>query len=255
MMTKEILIHGVMHTGGTFCRILLGTSAPRIEPKRKVQIEYNQEGSKYKPINDSLQGLKVVETSFNNKIKFFASHHIIPNQPIYNMIMDGKCPIPVVTTLRDPILIANTFLYRYIIKRTYPNYMIKWRREKEIERQVKVIHECIDMHNDSKTFLLPVDLNNKLLAGEIFDWCGIKKTTQSIRFIREWKSANTTQKVISDKFKKQEKESHQLIKEAVVKKDIDFVRNNLSIEFDYLNKQDDLKKKLQKIGYENLIWF
>jgi len=250
---KEVLIHGVMHTGGTFCRILLSSAYSKDIDRRKVIYKYEHSLSSRNIINKTLQGLTVVNNTIGTKCRFIASHHIIPGQPIFNMIDSNKCPLPVVTTLRDPLLVMNTLLWRYIYEKTFPVQLSKWRRLKEAERQVEVIKECIHLSKTNKSFLLPVDLEDKPTTYNMFDYCGIVPTEYTCSLIEEWPHKNITQNVIKKKTNR--KQQHLIAKKAIQARDVNAIKKLLDVEFNFLQRQEDLKQQLETIGYRNLSWF
>ena len=252
---KEILLHTIMHTGGTFCRNLLSASFVKQKQYRKINNNYNERFSGFKIINDTLKGLVVVKTQYDDKCKFIASHHVVPNGPIYNLIKSNKCNIPVVTTLRDPILVANTFLHRSIWNRSVPIHLVDWRRQKEIERQVEVLKECIELYNQDKTFLLLIDKKDTTKAHSMFQYCGLSITQDVYKAIESWEAINLTQKIKLSKTEKENKLRHRRLKGAIQIKNIKTIRKIAAIEFNYLRKQDDLKRSLEKLGYKNLVWF
>jgi len=90
---KEILLHTVMHTGGMFCRALLASSYTSLKSVRKTYNDYQHNISKHTNTNQALAGLVVVTTTVGDKCRFIASHHVVPDQPIYNMIKNNSCNI------------------------------------------------------------------------------------------------------------------------------------------------------------------
>jgi len=250
---KEVLMHTVMHTGGTFCKLLLLATYKASNAKVRTVIK-NYQGSlcSSNNVNDALKGLTVIDNLTKN-IRIFSSHHVVPSQPIYNMIVLNKCPIPIVGTIRDPLLVCNTLLWRYISEKTFPIEIEKWRRQKEIERQVEVINESLYLRETNKMFLLPVDLKQIDVACDMFKYCNLRLTKNVCESIAFWKPKNITQKVIKQKTIRQIK--HLKVKQAITDRDIDTVKSLLGIEFEYLRKQDTLKKRLENLGYKDLLWF
>ena len=237
-----------MHTGSTFTRMLLSTCSNANPVRRKVSACDVTQDEKLKV---ALSTYNIIRTKCGKEHSIFATHHNKINKPLILYLKNNICPIPVILTLRDPILTANTFTWRRIIGRRDPEEIID-RRKQKIKITVDLMLEGIDLYKKGYCFMFPIDLkNSKKIALNIFDYCNFRKTKKTYRFIKNWKPYNVSAHVMLSK----NKSIHQTCKKAIETRDILTVEKLLEIEFNYLRKQDKLKSELETLGYKDLIWW
>lgn len=123
------------------------------------------------------------------------------------------------------------------------------RRRMIIQDRIKRFSALLSL-SDKNRFLLPVDLPisyqkrlNK--SKEALGFCDLEHPKTLVSFAKEWQPINSTSS----------RQEGELIKRAILEKDIKIVKDTLDIEFRHLQKNKKLKLQLKKIGYENLCWF
>jgi hypothetical protein len=164
--------------------------------------------------------------------------------------------IPVVTSVRDPLLAIITLVWREYGKIDKFVTEHPYMRLGRVVAHVKRIENLLFLPA-GRVFLFPIDAKNidkSLLCKNLFDHCGLVQTEDTERYIQDWKPQNETKNW--DLFKS----DYEIDKFEEIKRDIlngkdDLVKEYFKIEFDYLKTCDNLKISLKNLGYENLVWF
>jgi hypothetical protein len=75
--------------------------------------------------------------------------------------------------------------------------------------------------------------------------CGLQAGSALDRFVANWQPIAATKAHIDGNS----------IKTAIIENDTETVKETLSVEFEHLHKDDILKKQLEDVGYQDLLWF
>lgn len=103
-------------------------------------------------------------------------------------------------------------------------------------------------------FPIDSDIKNEVLVDELFSFLNIPITTDTVDYVRNWKPVNATENW--ELFKREKEiDPFEHLKRASINNDIEAIREYLSIEFDYLRNNAELKEEFKKLGYRNLSWF
>jgi hypothetical protein len=195
-----------------------------------------------------------------NKIKILVAHdhhHKVGSQLIEG-VRRNKPKVPFIVPMRDPLLSLHSKMWREV-----EIYNSADKDSKRLQRAEHCVDKYIDLLSvpEGHLFYIPIDTSHTdteegriQLAKEAHQFAGIEFTDRAREFACRWKAKNTTQKLVKGK----DKEPHprwEGLKKRYLAGDIEFVKKEMEIEFDYLRKQDKLKKLLQKIGYKELPWW
>ncbi len=193
-----------------------------------------------------------------------SSHHTNSYSPSMREIISGmKLPCPVVMSIRDPLLIINTWTWwSYAIYGVPIKNMKRWERQMRVNHVSNVIVNTIDAAmNNPNVFLftigLPGQADLKLRmqnASALFKRLGVEFTTASQKFFEDWKPMNET-RYGHDLKNKNGSEEFYTYKNKILTKDVDFLMENYDVEMHMLNNNYILREKLISIGYENLAWW
>lgn len=265
MVTKKsklIFIYGIMHTGNVFTRKLLSSvySGARVTRNKKPQYYHIKEllnVPESKELTKILFPRRLRKTFIhygpkNNRKKtiILAIHHGTTENIIAQYLSNNKPPIPFICTLRDPLLIANTFYWRWIAESKNPS---KDKRRYHIKRQVACLLQMLTNFKNN-VFIFPIDLDikSKGKAIELLKYCRLPISPNIKRTIANWSPVNKTKETQASKHRKIH---HQTTKQAIKNKDIITINSLLGVEFRYLQKQTKLKQELYNIGYRDLAWW
>jgi hypothetical protein len=107
--------------------------------------------------------------------------------------------------------------------------------------------------------LFPVDIystkttkeERTKLCKDLFEFCNIEQTESTIELNKLCEPAHQT------KEKSRSKRKYKFLnnKEAIINKDIDYLEINMDIELKKLREAKDLKDKLRRYGYTDLVWW
>jgi hypothetical protein len=186
----------------------------------------------------------------------FCSHIYQPGSVLLKSITENKPSIPCVSPMRDPLLRLNTNMFwnnKYNVT--------SQSRLKYIRNTVKMFMELLSIPDEHR-FLFPVDLyhvkkdTKEKNCKELFEFCGLKPTQATEAFYNHWKPAHETTTHPANRAKVSKKrEVFEANKSAILDKDIDALRRTMNPELTYLQRQEGLKRKLERYGYKSLVWW
>jgi hypothetical protein len=276
MKNKEILVYTIQHTGTWFLIYLLLTSdeqgivlTDHMSLNRGLEIDkniYNNkfsfEDDNYKSLSECIE-LEKVDKAWASKIFYqfllpeekHKNLYVLHNhcrQPYSNLIKNLQqkdSEIPIVSSMRDPLLSLLT-----LCNREYEDYSL-FIRERPYSRYGRVsIHserfKSILSIKKENIYFLPTDLiiEKKDTVSALFTFCNINPTKKTSLYIEEWQPTNKTKYI-------DQEVSFFKIKEAIINKDKYYLDTFFKIEFNYMRTRDDLKTKLEELGYRDLSWF
>jgi hypothetical protein len=178
-----------------------------------------------------------------------------PNSKLIRAL-NTRPSIPVVSTIRDPLLSVLTLARRehrdYALLQDSRPYIRLGRTTAHVDRYISILGIPRD-----NILLFPIDVGAREdKVGKLFSYCGLEKTSETDSYIQRWAPANTTKDWVGPGGKKEEgSDLFEDLKVAISCNDVQFVNRYLKIEFECLQKQEELKQKLSQLGYSSLIWF
>lgn len=269
---KIINAYTIMHTGGTFlCNLFVenftkesfvwhGDAYCKQMGRAYVLDEYQD---KIDVITEEWfisQTIEYFEEEYKQKDVVLYSHHFKnPTGPFVTSLKNNKPEIKIVSSLRDPLLIINTFIWwDFAYNGTLLNDMEDIVRFRRADNTAKAVNSLLDVPPENM-FILPVDLlatkDDKTkyeTVKQMFDFCEIDISESGIDNILGWKKRNNTSG--SWHLKQQNGvESFKKHKQLLESKNRDKIQRSMSIEFDRLNSDKELTEKLIKLGYDP-IW-
>lgn len=266
-MKPIVWANTVEHTGGTLlCNtflsnfinpIWLGDSRLMQRGNVKGLDDYELAEIKDKTIS------RLNENEQNSDAILFSSHHSNIYSPCMTSVIMGESPpMPMITSLRDPLLIINTWVWWM-----FAFYGIELKQMKRWERQMRTNHvmgvvmniSSLFRYKDVYTYTIgcdgDFDLVNRMDQTEsLYKRLGVEFTDSSKKLFEEWKPINETNKG-HDLNAKNGKEIFEDYKKRILSNDMDFLMQNYDVEMYMLRSNKLLKNKLYAIGYRNLAWW
>lgn len=208
--------------------------------------------------------LKYIEDLNNHEFVIVHNHINVGNAPIVlNTLSVCKPEIPVITTMRDPLLSYNSRIWRW----GKLNKMTNIERYKFIKWRTRLFIKILEIPEDN-IFLFPIDHPEagKMsfsfnLVSRLFKLLNIPFTDAAKNIAYYWKPVGLTTKDIqafnqgTKHFKGEYTDTPRLIKDAILNKDKKTVLKYYDLEMEYLQTQNKLKKLMYNIGYRDLIWW
>lgn len=271
---KTILVYTVQHTGTWFLINLLFTGQnnksgllPDFEAKQRgredpYEIDKNLfsfEDDIYISISECFPIEKVNKdwlnrTFFNflneeeasSDLLIIHNHCRQPESELIKNLRITKPEIPIVSSMRDPLLSIFTLIQRE--HKTYESFS-KERTYTRLGRIVAHSNRFLSILTLPKehVFIFPIDIKEKEKnIDNLFNFCSLEKTEKTFETIKGWKPVNKTET---------ENNLFNDIKSYIISKDIKQIEKYLKVEFDYLRTRKDLKTLLQNLSYEDLSWW
>ena len=192
-----------------------------------------------------------------NDLVVFNCHLKQPESNLVGALREKEPSFPIVSSMRDPLLAIQTLIWRQ-----YKSYSTFTRADEEAYHKFGRAHihlwrieNILDLPRE-KVFVFPVDteIDKNKLVTDLFSFCGLETTERTAKYIEEWKPQNNTSSW-EELHPDDDIRPFEDFKQAVAAKDKTTVRKMLPIAFDYLHSRDDIKRKLEDLGYNNLVWF
>jgi hypothetical protein len=254
--SKKVFIYSIQHTGTHFVRDLIEKSAPENKIIRTARYDnlraIERENRTIEESVNFTTNCLPKDKKTNAELLIFFSHHFRRDTELYNSIKNKMPIIPVVCPMRDPLLHLNTKLFwtnRYNDDRL---------RKQQSDAAINRFTEILSLP-DKHRFLFPVDIystkttkeERTKLCKDLFEFCNIEQTERTIEFNNLWEPAHQTK----EKSRSERKYKFLNNKEAIINKDIDYLETNMDIELKKLREAKDLKDKLRRYGYTDLVWW
>lgn len=257
----KIFIYSVGHTGTHFLNDLIETSTPRdyiLQPEtyilKKLGVSAREKHTLKQFINFSTSFIP--NTQINKaQLVIFWSHIYQPNSILLKDITKNKPFIPCISPMRDPLLRLNTNMFwnnKYNINNNS--------RLQYIKNSVQMFLELLSIPDEHR-FLFPVDIQNikpekRKDYKDLFGFCSLSPTKRTTDFLEKWEPSHETKKHPAKSTKTSAKRIlFETNKKAILEKDIDTLIQTMKLEFEYLQKQETLKRKLEQYGYRDLVWW
>jgi hypothetical protein len=200
----------------------------------------------------------VPEERKNQSLAVYHGHHFNSGSPLCLYLKDNADrPFPIVTSIRDPLLAIQTLIWREY--NSYLSFSLE-SLEERLERTIQHTNIINDLLSLPNIFYFPIDQTNStvertLKTIELFNFCGLKLSDRTKKFIQDWEPHNTTKDWVFHPKGQFSSAVFECIKKEIAAGNKEFVKEILSIEFNYLHTRDDLKEKFSRLGYSDMIWW
>lgn len=180
---------------------------------------------------------------------------------------DFNSDIKFISPIRDPFLSIMTRswqgFYNYGRRITRDFRPIE-QRKREARRIVQTFIDILTIDKD-RLYKFPIDgilskteKGRMRLGKEIYSFCDLKFNTKTEQYINNWKPVNTSkgkstgagqEEIYLNTFEQMKKDYLSGDKDKILK-------NNLcNFEFEFLQKEEYLKRLMEVAGYRHLLWF
>ena len=93
------------------------------------------------------------------------------------------------------------------------------------------------------------------LIKDMYNFCDVPFNDFAKKAAEEWKPANKTFRLIKETCKKDPEPRWENFKEEYLNRNIEHTKKFMDIEIEALNKEEDLKRLMKKVGYKNVLWW
>jgi hypothetical protein len=189
-------------------------------------------------------------------------HHDTPGSPLVTTLQTKRSQIPVVISMRDPMLSLNTLIWR-----TYARYKVHYQHEDQAIREDRAQTVAARFKDILKIpcknrFLFPVDtdaakeLEGRInLASDLFKYCGLKLRKPGLDFVYDWRPIGLTEDGTLLCKRERGVEGFNEAKNMILSGDVTGMKRILGVEYECLHQDDELKELLEQVGYVNLSWW
>lgn len=268
------IAYTITHTGGTFlCNLIKSNFNEKDFFWRGERFFQNRGRDKRLEDNECssidtnwLQNtcFKYLDTEERNTPNILIhGHYKNKHSPLMTKLLGpSSVQLPVIISLRDPLLSLNTSLWRHyaVNNESFQDWSIEKRESKIrdlIDRYINILYIPAE-----RRFLFPVDIiSNKniedkiFIANDLFKFCKIKMNKSALDYIYNWKPLGLTKNGTLLHTRDNGVELFNKSKKAIIENDKKELQKIFKIEYDILNQDKDLKNLLKSIGYSNLSWW
>jgi hypothetical protein len=197
-----------------------------------------------------------------SKVKVFTSHdhHHKANTHLIKAIHSEKPGFSIVVPMRDPMLSLHSKIWREIEIHNNNAGSSSKQRLHRVSAWVTRYKELLRIPNKHR-FILSVDneqsktINGRVkVIKKLHNFIGIPFNDRVKQFAEGWGIANSTQQLVKRK-KKHDSNKWVNFKRQYIDGNINVIVNEMELEFDYLNKDEELKQLMKQFGYKELPWF
>jgi hypothetical protein len=209
---------------------------------------------------------KVFKMWSNLELLLIKGHHWHRGKPIMKILHHADpLDISFVSPLRDPFLAIMTRSWQgwYGYGRKLPNIRPIEQRHKEARRICQTFMDILVVP-PARMLLFPIDgelskttQGRTSLAKDLYKHCGLQYNQQTQEFVNNWKPINTSQEKSSGAGQDKAYSQFEQMKREYKSGNVSYIQKNAfcNFEFEFLQKEDPLKKLLDKAGYSNLLWW
>lgn len=274
---QSALLYTVEHTAGSFTGELLRGLSPSnvwlgdahmMQRGRKKGLD----AYRCRNFNDAWLKKYLLDylTASESEVDFvmFSAHHSVPGSNLVKALVKAPLPLPVVSSVRDPLLVVHTKLWRECAIQgiALEDVSVEYRQEL-VRKYADLVHDILSVPN-GHMFILPVDLVGMQSRETRLAWvkrmlkfCGLPVISMDIAKYHElvdrahqWARVGDTRMsthIIRAGLQKPFVESRRYI----YRKNKKGIQKYMPYEFNYLNTRDDIKAKMETLGYRYLGWW
>lgn len=261
----------IIHTGGTFLCNFFKENCKNESFEWYGDAHYMNKGRKFGIDNKNYQceafnweWLSKLTFDYippSSRYKLISAHHRNPESSICKALCNFDTDVKIVSSIRDPLLPIHTRLWRHRAVQGYGQDLIhipfNFRRElaskfiSQFKNILKIPSDRIFLY--SVDIISEMDIGEKLrLTGEMMDFCELPFLNEGKAFIKKWEKLGDTSK---SHHIRQGLLDENFINSKNNLNNLDYLTKNFDIEFQLLNKDEELKDLLRKIGYTDLVWY
>jgi len=197
----------------------------------------------------------------DKKIIVGHEHHHKAGSWLINALTDFPAAVPIIVPMRDPLLSLHSKLWREDEQHHNPNEMDNKARLKRLESWIVRYKELLSIP-EGHVFMLPIDGEQSKteegriqLIQDMYEYCDVPFNEKAKKAALEWKPENRTFDLINKIKNNSAKPKWENFKKRYDEGDIDHTRAFMSLEFDRLNKEEELKELMKRAGYKNVLWW
>ena len=281
---KKVFVLSIQHTGTFFASATISAGYEGHEKLRVGSLYEKHRNLKHRrytttsPIelsDFSKPGTKINEAWFDQailsacpqeslsdkKIVVGHEHHHKAGSWLIKSLHQNPAETPIIIPMRDPLLSLHSKLWREEEQYNKTNKTSDKVRINRLESWIERYYEILSLPQ-SHVFILPIDAKQStaeesriILIEDMYNYCNIDFNEKAMQAALDWKPANRTFNLIKNKKEEGPQPKWEDFKSKYLKGDINHTRSFMSLEFDRLRQEDKLKKLMEKIGYENVLWW
>ena len=281
---KKIFIFSIQHTGTFFASAMI-SAAFKKEYQLRIgslyskhiklghtrftntsPIELSDFTRPYKRINEKWFNEAILsvcseEDLLNKKIIVGHEHHHKANSWLIKSLAKNPAKIPIIIPMRDPLLSLHSKLWREDEQHHNPNELNNASRKSRLNKWIIRYKEVLSLPKGN-VFLLPIDAEQSkseeerlLLIEEMYDYCDVNFNERAKAAALKWSPENRTRTLIQNLQESGPKPKWENFKKKYLEGDIDHTREFMSLEFDQLKQEQELKDLMKKAGYKDVLWW
>ena len=280
---KKILILSIQHTGTFFTSKMLAAAYPNshlrigsiyakhreLEHKRYVKNGAIELSDFHPPVDkvpedyiDKMVLSICSEKELENKdIVIGHEHFHKPNSWILNALKRAPAKCPIVIPVRDPILSLHSKIWREVEQHNNKTGAKEKSRTKRLEKWIALYKDILSIPKGN-VFHFPIDAYHSKteetrieLIKNMYEYCNLPFSDYVLEEAKKWNPANRTYNLVKSEKNITPSNKWENFKEKYEKRDLDYVKSVMGIEFDKLNKEHKLIELMKKVGYENVLWW
>lgn len=195
-------------------------------------------------------------------------HHWHRNTKLEKLLKEDNfiSDVKFVSPIRDPFFAIMTRSWQGFYdygKRIPKNFRPLDQRKREARRIVQTFVDILTIRPD-RLYTFTIDgIESRTAEGrmklmeDMYSFCELKVTPEAREYVSNWRPVNTS--AGKSKGAGQEvryKNVFDKMKSEYLSGNIDYIKDNgfCNFEFEFLQKEDYLKRLLEEAGYENLLW-
>jgi hypothetical protein len=279
---KKIVVLSIQHTGTFFASATLAAAYPdnhlrigslyekhnNLEHERHVASGPIELSDFVKPgniVDETFFDQAVMEVCTpddiaNKEIIIGHEHYHKPGSWLIDALKRAPAKTPIVTPLRDPILSLHSKIWREIEQHNNVTGLKEKARTNRLKRWIDLYYDIFSIP-DGHIFKLPIDAEQSKteetrvqLIKEMYEYCNVPFNDHGLAAAKAWKQANSTYKLVKN-FDKTPKPRWEAFKKRYLAGDLEHTKKIMGLEFEVLNKEEELKRLMEKAGYRNLLWW
>ena len=280
---KKILILSIQHTGTFFASKTLAAAYPNshlrigsiyakhreLEHKRYVKNGAIELSDFHPPMEKVLKNYidKTVlsicsEEELKNKDIVIGHEHFHKSDSwILNALKRFPAECSIVIPVRDPILSLHSKIWREVEQHNNKAGAKEKSRTKRLEKWIALYKDILSIPKGN-VFHFPIDAYHSKteetrieLIKNMYEYCNLPFSDYVLEEAKKWNPANRTYNLVKSEKNITPSNKWENFKEKYEKRDLDYVKSVMGIEFDKLNKEHKLIELMKKVGYENVLWW
>ena len=281
---KKVFVLSIQHTGTYFAS---ATIAAGFEKKYQLRIGIIYERHRklgHKRLNtvnpielsDFIEPSNTVDKSWfdqavttvctpqelaGKKIIVGHEHHHKEQSWLIRALTNAPAQTPIIVPMRDPLLSLHSKLWREDEQHNNPNETDDKARAKRLEGWIIRYKELLSIPKGN-VFILPIDAEQSkteddrlTLIEDMYSYCNVPFNERAKQVALAWQPDNKTADLIRRVKKADPKPKWENFKTKYEERNIAHTKMFMSLEFNRLNQEDELKELMKKAGYKDVLWW